>query len=227
MPMPATPITATVAHTRCLMPACMVIAYALSRKDALHDEPDVGRSLCKTPHVPWEPVVAVGNEDAQRPPCPRDSPLQRPLNAVQHRVLVVRGRNRTVTGERTESIDEMLVVRGDLQERPSLPRAGGQHPARELVEVLVDIALFPKGDGSRLQICPLDDADRGTQRQERLKVRFCAVEIRLQSDADSGGSRAGTPEQIQRPIGVRGALHVEPDEVVALSCSIDEQLEVS
>src|SRR5437879_10649533 len=104
MPIPATQTKATVAHTRCLMRACMVIGYALSRKDALHDEPDVGRSLCKTPHVPREPVVAVGNEDPQRPPCPRDSPLQRPLNAVQHRVLVVRGRNRTVSDESAESI---------------------------------------------------------------------------------------------------------------------------
>src|SRR5438445_3918844 len=120
MPIPTTQTKATVAHTRCLMRACMVIGYALSRKDALQDEPDVGRSLCKTPHVPREPVVAVGNEDAQRPPCPRDSPLQRPLNAVQHRVLVDRRRNRAVTDQHAEPLDETLIVRGDLQERTRL-----------------------------------------------------------------------------------------------------------
>src|SRR6266542_2302091 len=57
-------------------------------KDVLDDEPDVRGALREPAHVPREPVLAVRNQDAQRPFGLNQPLLKRPLNPIEHRVLV-------------------------------------------------------------------------------------------------------------------------------------------
>src|ERR1051325_168255 len=72
-----------------------LIAPSSPRKDVLHHEPHVRRTLGEAPHVPREPVLAVRDQHAQRF-ARLDEPLLQPgLEAVEHRVLVRALRHRS------------------------------------------------------------------------------------------------------------------------------------
>src|SRR5436190_24347673 len=82
------------------------VAQAL-REQMLGDEPDVGGTLGEAAHVPREPVLAVGDQHAQRLALPRELLLQPALDAVEHRELVCRFRHFELPRVRLEAIDEL------------------------------------------------------------------------------------------------------------------------
>src|SRR3989442_11244662 len=91
-------------------------ATTTSAKDVLDDEPDVRGTFGEAPHVPREPILAVRDQHTQRPSCLNKPLLQLTLDAVQHRVLVRRCRHLVLIDERRETIDQMRIVRRDVQQ---------------------------------------------------------------------------------------------------------------
>ena len=126
-----------------------------------------------------------------------------------------------------QPIDEHRIVRRHVQQSAGLARIVGQQAARQRVEVFVDVGFLRIRDRRRFEVRALDQPDRRAERHQRFDVVLRAIQIRLQRDADSRRSRARAAEQIERRIDVGRALHVDPDEVVALAGAIDQPLQVA
>ena len=91
----------------------------------------------------------------------------------------------------------------------------------------VDVLLLGVGDGGRLEVGALDEAEVGRQVEERLEVGGRAVEVRLQDGADVLVTvLAQRPVHPERRIDEGRLLHVEPDEVPARGGVGDELADV-
>ncbi len=104
-------------------------------------------------------------------------------------------------------------MRGNVEEGTRILRIPGHEPEAEPVEVLVHIPLARVGHFGGLEIGSLDDPDCRPQWEQRLEVVRGAEQISLerQTHPVRAGSRAAVERE--RPVHVRGALHVDPEEV--------------
>ena len=81
---------------------------------------------------------------------------------------------------------------------------------RQRDEVRVDVLLLLVGDGGRLGVGALDEADLRVEREQPLDVGRRSMEVRLEAQP---GVRVGLLEALverDRPLGVVAALHVDP-----------------
>src|SRR5262245_47254066 len=129
--------------------------------------------------------------------------------------------------ESSHTLDQFWVVCGHMQTAPFLLCIGGEQPAGESIELLVDVRLLRQRDGRGFEVGALDQADGRPERDERFDILRSSMEIRLQRDANPRRSLARPPKQLDGGVDVWRALHVDPDEVVARGRVIDQPLKIS
>ena len=152
--------------------------------------------------------------------------LKRPLDSIEHRVLVRGVRHAMIFHEGVQPGDQPGVVCRKVDERAHLACVFTQETARQLVIILVDLGLLSVRDVGRFEICTFDETDRRTERQQRLDITRRAIQIGLKRDANLRRPRARAPEQLQRRIDAGRALHVDPHEVTALGGTVHQPLQV-
>src|SRR5262245_41100074 len=89
----------------------------------------------------------------------------------------------------------------------------------------IDILLAGYGHGRWLAVRPLNEPNRSRRFEDRLQVFGGAVQVRLQTDADTGVPFAYALEQLDSTIDVWAVFHIDPDEPTCafrLGCDVSE-----
>ncbi len=95
-------------------------------------------------------------------------------------------------------------------------RSPGECRLGEPDVVTVDIFFAREGDGRRLEIRTLYEADSGTHADKLLEVGGASIERSLEDDTDVASLREELPEDVERSVSVGGAFHVDSNKVLEL-----------
>ena len=146
-------------------------------------------------------------------------------DAVEHVYLERLARDALGLGQGRDLADELDVM--GTQRQAGLSPCGGPGDHQGQAQVVgIDGRAGPIGDGRRLVVGTLDEADGGPQGQQAQHVGRTALEVGLDGDADVvvlGHERLG---QVDGAIGVIGAFHVEPEPGAGLGTAASDGMAV-
>ncbi|CUR61440.1 hypothetical protein NOCA1240543 [metagenome] len=170
------------------------------------EEGEVLGLLGEAAHQVAVPLGAVGDVDAHRLACGRETLLLLGADAVEHLELVGPRAATEAARERGGDLDHPRVVGGDHR----VALAAEQH--LEAADVgLVDVDLLLEGDVLGLHVGALAQAHTGALVGEGAAVGLGAVQHRLQDGAGLGEVLAELAQDRQRRVGGGVVLHVEGD----------------
>src|SRR5207253_9310494 len=115
---------------------------------------------------------------------------------------------------------------GREDETDVIPRDLWQQERAEGKVVGVDVPLGGERGLRWFRISAFDQPDRWPRREELGHVVDRPVQVGLQSDSDMGVLRLEAGVEIERPVRIGAAFHVDPEEAVGLAGRAGEALEV-